>query len=123
MATVSEQETHGPHILTKGNVSIDLNMVYEISGNDESYIILMVQIFLQNMPGTLRRIDEGLQKEDWEEVYKAAHFAKSSLSVIRVSPMLELVLAIEERAKKRNGVELMPELAAQVNDAFAVAKD
>jgi HPt (histidine-containing phosphotransfer) domain-containing protein len=120
---VAEQETSSPYILRNGNVSVDLTMVYEISGNDESYIALMAQIFLQNMPATLQRIGESVQKEDWEEVYKAAHFAKSSLSVIRVSPMLELVLTIEECARKRIALERIEGLTEQVNDSFVMAKD
>jgi HPt (histidine-containing phosphotransfer) domain-containing protein len=120
---VAEEEKSSPYALRSGSVCVDLSMVYEISGNDESYIALMVRIFLQNMPATLQRITEGVEKLDWEEVYKAAHFAKSSLSVIRVSPMLELTLIIEDCARKRIGLERLQELAEQVNGAFAVAKN
>ena len=111
------------HILTNQQVSVDVTMLYEISGDDEIYIGLMIQTFLQNMPGTLKNIDESLLNKDWEGLYKAAHYAKSSLSVIRVSGMFEAVLAVEERAKKRIELDTLPMLVMQIKQCFLLAEE
>jgi CheY-like chemotaxis protein len=111
------------HILTNQHVAVDINMLYETAGDDESYIALMVQVFLQNMPRTLKNIDESLLNKDWDGLYKAAHFAKSSLSVIRVSGMFEAVLAVEERAKKRIDLDTLPMLVQQIKQYFVLAEE
>jgi HPt (histidine-containing phosphotransfer) domain-containing protein len=120
--SAQESATANPYILTGMNTSVDITMLYEISGDDEDYIALMVQTFLQNMPVTLRKIEESLLSEDWEGVYKTAHFAKSSLSVIKVSNMLEAVLSVEENAKKRINLQTVPQLVKLIKESFEEAE-
>lgn len=112
-----------PYILCKKNISVDVSMLYDISGDDENYICVMVQTFLENMPNTLKRMDESLLNEDWDGLYKAAHYAKSSLSVIKVSEMLEAVLAAEENARKRINLDTLPLLVKKINESFVVAEE
>lgn len=112
-----------PHLLLNKNVTVDLSMIYEISGDDESYINLMVQTFLESMPGTLEKINQSLSDADWDGLYKAAHFAKSSLSVIKVSEMHETAFAIEQNAKHRTSLDTLPALVSKLNQNFAAAEE
>lgn len=112
-----------PYILVNKNVSVDLSLLYDISGDDESYISVMVQTFLENMPDTLKKIKQHLHDEDWEALYKAAHFAKSSLSVIKVSEMYEAVISIEQNAKAKTNLQTLPALVKKVNECFLVAEE
>ena len=112
-----------PQILTSNNVSVDLSMLYDISGEDEAYISVMVQTFLENMPVTIKKIQQSLADENWEGVYQAAHYAKSTLSVIKVNEMFEPILAIESMAKKQFQLEKLPALVQKVNDAFLIAEE
>jgi CheY-like chemotaxis protein len=112
-----------PYILTNKNISVDVSMLYDISGDDESYIALMVQTFLENMPSTIKKIEKGLLDEDWDTLYKTAHYAKSSLSVIKVSEMFEAVLAIEQNAKERTNISMLPGLVKKINESFVIAEE
>lgn len=112
-----------PYVLCKKSISVDISMLYDISGDDENYISVMVQTFLENMPNTLKKIDESLLNEDWDGLYKAAHYAKSSLSVIKVSEMFEAVLAVEDYARKRINLNELPSLVEKINEAFLIAED
>ncbi|MCW3105961.1 MAG: multi-sensor hybrid histidine kinase [Segetibacter sp.] len=112
-----------PYILVNKNISVDLSMLYDISGDDENYISVMVQTFLENMPNTLKKIDETLLNEDWEGLFRAAHYAKSSLSVIKISEMFDAVLAIEGNAKNKTNFQALPGLVKKINESFLIAEE
>ncbi|MCW3112046.1 MAG: multi-sensor hybrid histidine kinase [Segetibacter sp.] len=121
--SVPSEVTHNPHILVSRNISVDLSMLYDISGEDEAYICVMVQTFLENMPNTLKKIDQCLSDENWDGLFQAAHYAKSTLSVIKVSEMFDAVLAIELSAKNKINLQTLPALVQKLNDGFVIAEE
>jgi CheY-like chemotaxis protein len=110
------------HLIVSGDVVVDVSMLYDISGNDESFIKTMIETFAGNMPGTFAKIEQSLHEKDWEKVYKAAHFAKSSLSVIKVNDMYELAFSIEKNARNITDLETIPELFSRLKTRFDQAK-
>ena len=110
-------------ILVNKDVSVDLSLLYDISGDDESYITMMVQTFLETMPATLNKINNCLNECDWDGLFRAAHYAKSSLSVIKVKEMFEVISVIEENAKSKVDLHLLPELVEKANRSFQVAEE
>lgn len=121
--SVPSEVRPNPYILVSKNISVDLSMLYDISGDDEAYIAVMVQTFLENMPNTLRKIEQCLEEENWDSLYQAAHYAKSSLSVIKVSEMFGAVLEIETNAKNKINLQALPTLVHKVYEAFLVAEE
>lgn len=110
------------YLLQNGDVVIDISMLYEISDNDKNFILTMVRTFLKNMPVTLQNLEQGLNNKDWEQVYKAAHSAKSSLSVLKIKQMLDLVLQIEENALNKINLDNVPALADKIKQTFFFAE-
>ena len=96
------------HILSAGNIEIDLSIIFELTDNENDFTMLMVQTFINNSPVLVTRMKDALEKEDWEEVYKAAHFAKSSLSVFRINGLLDLVQTLEAAARQKKDLEDIP---------------
>lgn len=113
---------NNPYIIENKDVSIDVSMLYNISGNDESFICTMVQTFLKTMPETIKKLEESLNNQDWENVYKSAHFAKSSLSVIKIDEMLDWVVQAELSAKDESSVNLLPELVKKIIEKYSFAE-
>ncbi|WP_018613241.1 Hpt domain-containing protein [Segetibacter koreensis] len=111
-----------PHIIASENVSIDISMLYEISGNDESFIITMLQTFLRTMPGTIKKMEEALDNQDWENVYRSAHFAKSSLSIIKIGEMFDTVVQAELIAKNETDLDLLPGLIKEIKEKYFFAE-
>jgi HPt (histidine-containing phosphotransfer) domain-containing protein len=109
-------------ILTGYNATIDISMLYTISEDDDMYIRKMVQTFVNNMPSTLQKIDDGVSTADWDAVYKGAHYAKSSLSIIKVHGMTDNMLRIELNAKHKTDIAYIPELLNAVKEQFQNAK-
>jgi len=112
-----------PHIIQNKEIAIDVSLLYSVSGNDESFIRMMVLTFLKTMPETIKKIEESLKKQDWENVYRSAHFAKSSLSVIKVAEMLDWVVQVEVNAKNEIDLELLPGLLEKIKQKFAAAEE
>jgi CheY-like chemotaxis protein len=111
-----------PYILNKEDVVVDISMLYEVAADDENYIQLMISTFIENMPTTIERIEKSYSEGDYDELYRAAHYAKSSLSVIKINEMLEWVKEIEASAKYKKNFEMLPELIEKVKTRFAVAR-
>ncbi len=110
------------YILENENVSVDISMLYDISGNDEGYINKIVQTFLEKMPDNLEKIEQGIKSQDWENVYKSAHHTKSSLCVIKISEMSDWVVQVEVNAKNETGLEILPDLIEKIKEKFLFAE-
>lgn len=115
-------ETKEDFLLTDGKVSVDLSMVYDVTANDESYVIKMVETFLATMPATINTIEDAVKGSDWNQTYLTAHRAKSSLQIIKVTDMLETALAIELNAKKQSNTQAIPALLQKLKANFATAQ-
>jgi len=121
----SEDENPGednPCIFQNDDVIIDLSFLYASSGNDRNFIFSMVQTFLKNMPLTIKKLEQSLNNQDWENVYKTAHSAKSSFSVIKVDEMLDWVRQVEENALNKMNLEYIPDLVKNINQKFLFAE-
>lgn len=112
-----------PYTLQNKNITIDVSMLYDVSGNDEGFIGVMVQTFLKTMPETIKSLEQSMSKSDWENVYKSAHFAKSSLSVIKIEDLLDLTLQVEVNAKKQIHLDEIPELIRKIKERYLFAEE
>jgi HPt (histidine-containing phosphotransfer) domain-containing protein len=110
------------HIIANDDISIDISLLFQISGNDEVFINTMVRTFLKTMPETLEKLEKNLDAKDWENVYRSAHFAKSSLSVIKIIDMLDLVVQVEVNAKNEAGLEGLPNLVQKIKQKYLLAE-
>ena len=67
----------------------------------------MLQMYLEQIPSINGLIKNAITNKDWEEVYQQAHKLKSSVKVLGISRMSELITLIEEYAKSREHTELI----------------
>lgn len=112
-----------PNILTRGDAVVDISMLYEIAGNDEAYIEAMISTFIENLPMVIAKMEAAYAKREWQGVYKAAHYAKSSLSVVKIPGIFECVKAIEDNAKDEVNLQDIPGLLRNIKQKFAVAEN
>ncbi len=111
------------YVLTEGELRIDLTFLNIIAADDQEYIQSMISTFLDNLPPVIQKMEQNLIDQDWLSLGKNAHYAKSSLSVIQISPTLELVQEIEQKGKNQTAVETLPEAVRMFKDQFQRAKD
>lgn len=94
--------------------NIDLSLLNELSESDSEYKSTIIQMFLDSMPETIKEIEDAFAISDYEALAKAAHYAKSSLSVINVEDLRALVARIEMNCKKNEHLEELEVLVRRV---------
>lgn len=115
--------SNNPNIISNSNTSVDISMLYEIAENDEAYIKMMITTFLGNLPMVIQKIETAYASQDWENVFRSAHYAKSSLSVIKIADIFEWIITIETCAKKRIDLDSIPELIRNIKARFLNVED
>jgi HPt (histidine-containing phosphotransfer) domain-containing protein len=91
---------------------VDLDMLNELAEGDNEYKATIINMFLESMPETIEKMETNLADKDWENMYKSAHYAKSSLSVVKVPDMYDLAHGMEIKAKQQQQLE---EIAPALN--------
>lgn len=110
------------YIIENESVSIDVSMLYRVSGNDAKFIHSTIHIFLKNMFETINKIEHSLKAQNWEDVSKYAHLAKSSLSIIKIKEMIDWVTQIELNARIQTNLNIISELIEKVKEKYLFAE-
>jgi CheY-like chemotaxis protein len=98
--------------------NVDLSLLNELSESDSEYKKTIVQMFLDSMPETIQQIEEAFAIKDYDALAKAAHYAKSSLSVINVEDLRALVAKIEMNCKKNENLDELETLVKRVKTKY-----
>lgn len=80
-----------------------------MQGNEED-LIKMLDMYIEQLPSINNLIKTGISKKNWEDVYQQAHKLKSSVKLLNINRMSELITMIEEYAKARENTELIAAL-------------
>jgi CheY-like chemotaxis protein len=94
--------------------SVDLSLLNELSESDSEYKKTIIHMFLDSMPETIKQIEEAYQEKNYDALAKAAHYAKSSLSVINVEDLRALVARLELNCKKMENLHELKSLVKTV---------
>jgi HPt (histidine-containing phosphotransfer) domain-containing protein len=101
--------------MTQGKKITDLSYLKEMSGNDNSIIGEMIDIFLEQIPEFEEEISSSFETQNWQELGAIAHKAKSSVRTMGMEnsgDCLEQLehfskgnLKFELQLKKEEGIE------------------
>ena len=103
--------------------TIEMEMLNELSEGDNEYKLTIMNMFLESMPETIQKMEENLAASDWENMYKSAHYAKSSLSVVKIAEMHKIAHTIEVNARQTINLETIPGLLELFKQYYEVGKD
>ena len=110
------------HQLSDGEVVIDLSYLDELASSDNAYIKTMITLFIESMPLTLDKLEQYNNKGDWENLFKTAHYAKSSLSVIQIKKLYDLASQIENTARLNKDFSTNEIIIAKMKSIYAKAE-
>lgn len=119
---MNKAEMNNSYLITHNEVIIDISMLYDVAANDEAYVKLMVDTFLQTVPTSLANVMESFENEDYESLYQSAHKMKSSFSIVKINGVLEWLKEIELHAKQKIKSPVLAELIENVNTRFLIAR-
>ena len=85
----------------------DLSMLEELDDNE--YLSQMIEIFLTMTPQELHEMEEQLDNDEFEKIYRTAHKLKSSTGLMKADKLYEALVKIEEagRNEKKNELTLL----------------
>lgn len=104
------------------HVSIDVTMLYDVSGNDMNFIYSTVRAFLKNMPDTLNKLEQSLLMQDWDNVYKLSHQARSALSIVKIDELFAWMTQVENNAKNKTSLNSIPDLINRIKEKYVFAE-
>jgi len=102
----------------KSNTShVDLTYLKTMSGGDKIIILQMVKMFKEQIPEYLSELKKSLQKKDYKNLSESAHKTKSSLNIVGMNDLADLMKSLELKAKRNEDIDTFQKMI----DEFAKA--
>lgn len=83
-------------------------------GEEEIVMDKMIDIFLENAPVMISKIEEGLEQKDYDQVNFYAHKLKSSIDNFSIIQLTDDIRLIEKYAKEKISLEKLPTLVKKL---------
>ena len=99
-----KQETITP--LNKKEETIDLTALLEECYGELDMLQELVRLFKQNIYEFIGAVKIAIRNNNFEEIHQAAHKIKAGLALMKTNELKQIVIAIEDNAKKSNITEI-----------------
>jgi CheY-like chemotaxis protein len=83
---------------------VDLHYLRSVVDDNPEYLLDILNTFLERTGGTLTHLANSAQLEEWDETSQYASLLRSSLMVVRIHPLSEIILEIEQQARHRENL-------------------
>ncbi len=80
-------------------MKFDLSMLRSMSGNDEIFVMEMVQVFVRQYEETEVEMKNACFNGNWTEVGRLAHRLKASIDTMSIGSLKQLIRDIEQGGK------------------------
>jgi HPt (histidine-containing phosphotransfer) domain-containing protein len=93
---------------------IDLDYLKQISNGSNEFVVQMITVFTEEIPGEIDNLDKHLNNKDWPALRATAHKMKPSYSFMGVKQLEEMVHSVEALSNDEAGREQLPELLKKI---------
>jgi HPt (histidine-containing phosphotransfer) domain-containing protein len=109
------------------NKHIDLDYLRQISNGSNEFVLQMIAVFTEEIPGEIENLEKHLANQDWKSLRATAHKMKPSYSFMGVKELEELVHSVEEftdekKAELPGMIKSIREITKEVIDELQVEK-
>ncbi|UTW64299.1 Hpt domain-containing protein [bacterium SCSIO 12741] len=94
----------------------NLDELREMTGNDESFMKEMIQLFVTNNKDYLEQLNQGLEEKDWKKVKFFAHKIKPSILMMKIGKLEDNIYRLNEFAGEEKNLSEIPALVEKLND-------
>jgi len=116
-------ETHHRH----AHKHTDLAYLREIANGSNVFIAQMLNLFIEQVPHSLMRIDTALHNKDWQTLRATVHKIKPSISFIGLHEIKDVIPELEKNAAERSHLEDIPAMVDKIktvcNEAIPELKE
>lgn len=99
----------------------DLTYLKEIANGSNTFIVQMLNIFIEQMPQALIRIDAAVKNKDWKSLRMVVHKIKPSTIFTGLTEIANDVPLLEEYAAEESHLDAIPALADKVTKVCSEA--
>lgn len=99
----------------------NLAKVYEISENDNEFVLQIANLFITDIPEDLVQVKEGIEEKNYQKAYSYAHKIKPTLDLLGMTVAFEEILMIEDWTKKQGKRKEIIETYKDVEDRIEKA--
>ena len=107
--------------MTNNKRLYSLTQIYEMEKADESFILTVINIFLEFVPANANELVASCAKKDWDAVYFIAHKMKANVNLLDIEIIKEDIRLIEHSSKTRTGLNQLTDKVKLVNNAIQQA--
>jgi len=83
----------------------NLDKIYEMAGDDQAFVGLVISAFLEEVPEDLEGLEAAIADQDHETVYKLAHKIKPNVDILGMEQTRGRALEIETLGKSVANME------------------
>jgi len=98
----------------------DLSGLKEIHQNDETFIRIIKDAFINHTPADATKMLNACSAGDWTQVGFLAHKLKSSIDILKIASIKDDIRTIEMNARQKKQLTSLPELVQKVNIVIAM---
>jgi len=88
---------------------INLDYIDLMTDGDNDMKATMLEMLLEELPTEIEKMKSHLSAQEWEDLFKAAHKMKSTLSFIGNDNMTQANIAVEHKAKHEENLDHIPQ--------------
>jgi CheY-like chemotaxis protein len=98
------------------NPSMKINLAYlkQVAGDNQEFIIQMIEMFLQRTPEALHEMEEKFLTQSWEDLRNIAHRIKPTYTYVGLSDIHQVLSKIEKCCQTKTNLETISEMIEQV---------
>ncbi len=95
---------------------VDLRYLKSVAENDREYLLEVLQSFIDRTSGMLDNLLISAINGEWDDASRHAGLLRSSLMVVRIHPLSDIVLQIEQDARSRSQLDMiLPNIHLAIN--------
>lgn len=93
--------------------SFDLSYLNQVFQGNKQMINQIITMFIKQVPEYIEEMQNCVVRSDFEALHPLAHKAKSSIAMLGLKDMENLVLEIEKNSKYKTNEDELPELVGR----------
>lgn len=81
---------------------INLEFLEEETLNESTVLILLIDLFFKDLKEYMHMLDEDVKQKKWQDLYKATHKIKPSISMFGITKLEPVIFTLEQKFKEED---------------------
>ncbi len=105
ISNVTQKINHISIKPTSQITTVDMNELHQLSRGNNAFIREMIDLFSEQNPIDINKLDKALEQEDFESIKNTAHRMKTSVGFMGIKSALEPLNKIEALSEQKQNIE------------------